>query len=51
MKNFVNLYVNLYTNANFSDSITPRHERISKKERRLLQLWGVQSVELPDKKM
>lgn len=30
MKNFVNLYVNLYTNANFSDSITPRHEKISK---------------------
>lgn len=26
MKNFVNLY----TNANFSDSITSRHERISK---------------------
>lgn len=47
MKNFVNLYVNLYTNANNSDSITPRHER----ERGLLQLWGVQSVELPDKKM
>lgn len=46
MKNFVNLY----TNANFSDSITPRYERI-KRERRLLQLWGVQSVELPDKKM
>lgn len=32
MKNFVNLYVNLYTNANFSDSITPRHERIKREE-------------------
>lgn len=30
--NFVNLYVNLYTNANFSDSITPRHERIKREE-------------------
>lgn len=28
MKNFVNLY----TNANFSDSITPRYERIKREE-------------------
>lgn len=33
----------------FSDSITPRHERISK-EIEIITILGVQSVELPDKK-